>query len=197
MCILFNGCRKRHRKYCYSFGKCNEVKVKKSLRNMNEIFVLCTCHLWYYKGIFLLFKQGNHKKKILLVLLQRIHWWNAQRGKHTAFSAQLLLHVKCEVSVWVKRRIESPFLDAHTQICATWGFWVSLRQCHDIYIKVRTKWKFNTFSAQLLKCEVQQPLVCCTGTPVCHIKRLRSSRLGCWIQMWEFALKKKKLYFVL
>lgn len=53
---------------------------------------------------------------------------NAQREvvQHTlCLSGQLLLHVKCEVSVWVKHGAESPFFDVHTQIQAFWDFWVS------------------------------------------------------------------------
>lgn len=99
-----------------------------------------------------------------MVFLQRIHSWNAHKEKkkpcvmyhytHCAFPVNCCYMLKCEVSVWVKRWVESPFLDAHTQICAIWDFWVSHRAAS-------TSWHLHKCP---YKVEVEQ--VYCTAASV-------------------------------
>lgn len=109
---------------------------------------------------------------------------NAQREvvQHTlCLSGQLLLHVKCEVSVWVKHGAESPFFDVHTQIQAFWDFWVSHKTASGHLHKHVHKVEVSQFYYTVAKLRGW-------GTPVVsHIMDFIHGGQG-WVQMLKFAL---------
>lgn len=163
---------KRNRKYCYLFRKCNKVKVKSLWGKMfwkHKLFVLCTCHLWSYEGIFLFLNRGKLKGNLIGLIAENPFVKCTKRkspawggATHSGFPVSCccccccVLNVKflCESNVelshhfWMRTHkfVRLGISESHTWLC----------QCHGIYIKVHSKWRFNT---EMLKCEAQQPLI--------------------------------------